>query len=734
MRIRPLKTAVGAIAVTGLLYLMAGCQTLSAFEEEEDGNGFPDPANQVIELSEEERAFSRALAHFSTAQILELNQRHEEAVAQYRLALEHDPDYLDTYLRIALNLIRRNKTDEAIEVLTQLVERRPQDAQALVWLGSAYRHKREMDNAISAYRRALERAPDNAAVYIQLVDLLIQRGDELEAIELLKDGLEKADETLNLYRVLGEMYMRQAGLSTEVDEARRYMELAIATFNEALEIEPKDATMLQTLADLYLRDRQYAKAIDAYEELTRIYPDDIAVKERLAYAYELVDDLEGAVRVLQQMATLQPTNARIFFALGDLYERLEEYDNAIVNYQLASRLNRSDAAPYLKLAFLQMEDAPEEAIAALREGLEYLPDNPRMLEMLGYVLFNKRDYADAIVAFREAEREWRLLGEEAMTPNFHLYKALSYYFNDQPEEVPDILWMAVEGNPDTLEAFAHFVFQDEDEERMNEAVSIFTSMHEREPENTAVLTMLAYVHSFKKDYEDALRVFDRIYELARDSDDQDMILNQRFYFWYAAANEREGNHARAEELFYQCLELDPENAEAYNYLAYMWAEKGINLEKAKEYVLIALEARPDSGAFIDTLGWIYYQQGRYEEAYDEIRRALDILPDDPTVLDHLGDIYHKLDEPEKALAKWKRSFIIDPENEDVSRKLADRGIDLEPLRAQAEEGEADDAAKEEADVEPYDDEPDAPEQEPEQDEETKHFLLEQGATEYHDAR
>ncbi len=647
------------------------------------GEDLHDQPDGIIRISEGDLAFAHALAHFSRGYLYELNQEYAAALEQYQQALHYDPDHQDTYLRVALNLMRRNRTMEAIEVLRELTHRKPDEAQPLVWLGMAYRHQNNVEAAVTTYQAALKRDPNDSAVYLQLVDILIQQGQEQEAIVLLIRGAEAADEPGDLYRVLGEMYMRQAGLSIDLSDAQRYTSLAIETLKTAASLNPQDSTILNTLGDLYLRNRQFEQAVGIFERMATLLPDDVAAKERLALAYEWADQLEEAVRVLQEMAILRPTNARIFFALGGLYERLDDIDKAVVNYQLAARLDRPDPAAYLKLAVLQMEDRPEEAVAALRGGLTFLPDNPRLLEMLGYVLFNKQEYAKAIASFRRAETEWTLVDQDAMTPNFHLYLSLSYYFNNQPEQATDTLWKAMERNEDALEAFAHFVFDDDDEDRIAQAIPVFTRLLEMNPEQTRLYLLLAYLHSFQKEYAEALNAFARAKERATGTGNEDDILDHRFYFWYAAAHEREDMHEQAEKLFYKCLELDPGNAEAYNYLAYMWAEQGINLDKAEEYVLIALEQKPDSGAFIDTLGWIHYQQGRYEEAYAEIKRAAEIIPDDPTILDHLGDIYLKLEQPDKALGKWKRSYLIDPDNEEVEQKLAESGVDPALLIAEA---------------------------------------------------
>ena len=60
--------------------------------------------------------------------------------------------------------------------------------------------------------------------------------------------------------------------------------------------------------------------------------------------------------------------------------------------------------------------------------------------------------------------------------------------------------------------------------------------------------------------------------------------------------------------------IDPKHAESYNFIGYMYAEKGVNLPEAIELIQKALALEPDNGYFIDSLGWAYYQQGRYPEA------------------------------------------------------------------------------------------------------------------------
>ncbi len=89
------------------------------------------------------------------------------------------------------------------------------------------------------------------------------------------------------------------------------------------------------------------------------------------------------------------------------------------------------------------------------------------------------------------------------------------------------------------------------------------------------------------------------------------------------------------------LVIDPKHAESYNYIGYMYAEKGTNLAEAIQLIQQALALEPENGYFIDSLGWAYYQQGRYPEALRELKRAVSLAKEDPVLYEHLGDAYLK---------------------------------------------------------------------------------------------
>ena len=88
----------------------------------------------------------------------------------------------------------------------------------------------------------------------------------------------------------------------------------------------------------------------------------------------------------------------------------------------------------------------------------------------------------------------------------------------------------------------------------------------------------------------------------------------------------------------------------------MFAEAGIKLDEAAKLVGRALELDPGNGAYLDSLGWVYYRQNRLPEAENMLVQALAKIGKDPTVHDHLGDIYFKQGKTRDAINQWQASM------------------------------------------------------------------------------
>jgi tetratricopeptide (TPR) repeat protein len=165
----------------------------------------------------------------------------------------------------------------------------------------------------------------------------------------------------------------------------------------------------------------------------------------------------------------------------------------------------------------------------------------------------------------------------------------------------------------------------------------------------------------QEDYPGAIAAYDKALEFTEDGD------RSRWFLLYARgiSHERLDHWAESEADFRKALELNPGQPQVLNYLGYSLVEKQENLDEALEMIQRAVAARPDSGYIIDSLGWVLYRLGRYEEAVAPMQKAGELMPIDPVVNDHLGDVFWAVGRKLEAEFQWKRALsFIDPDDTD----------------------------------------------------------------------
>jgi tetratricopeptide (TPR) repeat protein len=155
-----------------------------------------------------------------------------------------------------------------------------------------------------------------------------------------------------------------------------------------------------------------------------------------------------------------------------------------------------------------------------------------------------------------------------------------------------------------------------------------------ETKDASLYVAMGYVHSLIGKNADALKFYNMALEVSPD--------DPRVHFSLGALYEKIGSKETAIKEFRQTIKLDPNFSDAYNYLGYMFAEDGVNLDEAVGLAKKALESDPDNGAYLDSLGWIYFKKGMYNEALAELEKAVKSDPGDPTIKGHLETVRKKL--------------------------------------------------------------------------------------------
>ena len=130
------------------------------------------------------------------------------------------------------------------------------------------------------------------------------------------------------------------------------------------------------------------------------------------------------------------------------------------------------------------------------------------------------------------------------------------------------------------------------------------------------------------------------------------------------ALERLGEAKAAEAHLLRAIEINPDDAYALNYLGYWWADDGRNLDEAIAMIEHAVETRPDSGFFVDSLGWVHYRLGDPRTAVGYLERATELEPSDPEITGHLGDAYWALGRYDEARFKWRLALSLSDDAEE----------------------------------------------------------------------
>ncbi|HHH89102.1 MAG TPA: tetratricopeptide repeat protein, partial [Aliiroseovarius sp.] len=200
------------------------------------------------------------------------------------------------------------------------------------------------------------------------------------------------------------------------------------------------------------------------------------------------------------------------------------------------------------------------------------------------------------------------------------------------------------------------------------AIAALEALAQQFPDAPRVFQTLGDNYRFAKRCKDALAPYDRAVSLI----DTPSAAAWRLFFARGVCNERVGNWQQAEADFLKALELKPDQPSVLNYLGYSWVEQQRNLDQALDMINRAVEARPEDGYIVDSLGWVYYRLGRYDEALSVMERAVELVPVDPVLNDHLGDVYWAVGRRLEAEFQWRRALSFITEDTDLDEVKPDR--------------------------------------------------------------
>ncbi|MCF2904709.1 tetratricopeptide repeat protein [Octadecabacter sp. CECT 8868] len=219
--------------------------------------------------------------------------------------------------------------------------------------------------------------------------------------------------------------------------------------------------------------------------------------------------------------------------------------------------------------------------------------------------------------------------------------------------------------------------------KFDQAIEVLTQLTRSHPDLPLPYASLGDVYRQQEQYSQAKVA----YTDAIEGYDNDASIQWWLHYSRGMTNERLDQWPEAEADFREALSRNPDNPAALNYLGYSLVDRGIkeSYDEALQMIETAAAARPDSGAIIDSLGWVYYKLGRYQEAVAPLERAAELVPNDPILSDHLGDVYWMVGRDTEARFQWRRALSFNPEEAEAERIRRKLAIGLDAVYA--EDGE-----------------------------------------------
>jgi tetratricopeptide (TPR) repeat protein len=536
--------------------------------------------------------------------------------------------------RPAADLALRSEGAHKADALTHFVE------------GMAFEENGEMDRALEAYRKVLNVDPGQSQLASRVAGLLIQQDDFPQAIDVLKDAIKANPKDAGPYQQLAFIYARYL---KKTDQAIDYA-------NRAIALNPADIESYQRLVEIEVASGQERKALDVLDRATKVRSNDATFWMRLGKLFVAIlfksdsqpkpDDLKKTNEIFKKAAEHAGDDPAILKDVADYYAASQQLKEAIPLYLRALELQPDDANAREKLAtgFI-LTNQRGKAVEMLEQIIKEHPEKYQPYDLLAQVLDDearslqrakKLNEAKATFAKVAANYEQSLLiNPNHVAPYLHLAEVLLGPLKDAQR-----------------------------------AVRLLTEARRRFPGAPEIVYYLAIAQSEAKQTQQAVATFEEALHEAQLEPGNDMV-NAKFYFNYGAAAEQAGLYEKAADLLRKSIALDPANsAEACNYLGYMWADHNLNLDEAETMIRRALEMEPNNASYLDSLGWVEFRKGKFDQALNDLLRAAKAADrDDPVIFEHIGDAYFKLNRVPEALESWEKALALDPKNKNLASKI-----------------------------------------------------------------
>ncbi|MDR2405031.1 MAG: tetratricopeptide repeat protein [Deltaproteobacteria bacterium] len=504
------------------------------------------------------------------------------------------------------------------------------------------------DQALSHMKQASTELGRPYYLEMETAKMLARKGRIEESFSFVRKAIEERPDDPEARLFAGYL----ASVTGQWDEAEK-------NYLEALRIEPNNDEAISFLGAMYAESGRLDEASDAFKRLESMTPTSYLPDYFLGRVAHRRGNIKEAIGYFKRSVVKKPDFVESLVELAMLYEQTGDLKNAEKTYRQIIRYQPNIPMAKARLARILIKTGKRaEAINLIEEvsGLHQSSEEAGLT--IGLMFLEEGLYQQASTEFAQ------VLKKNKDNDQARYLLAVSYSESGNDKGAKDLLRKISPQSDEYVDSVLFISSILVKEGKSIEALEILTGARRNNPSSPILLVATGRIMEELDHLTQARDLYLEGIRLFPDSAD--------VFFSLGAVEDRLGKKDECIKFMQKAVELDPNFADALNYLAYTWAELNTNLKEALTLALKANTLKPDNGYFLDTLAWIYYRMNDISKALPLLERAVSLSEENPVVMEHLGDIYIRLGRGLDARRVYQRAVERGHETpEAVLQKLND---------------------------------------------------------------